>query len=391
MDEVKCLLEGKDVPSEIVGNDSSIQCLVTEKEVLDTRDNTEEVVDETLDSVDDEAADHSNVGGKDTQFEGVVAIDVSTGDTERVLDVNPRRRRKMKLRKSIVTSEVAAMGKYAYNVIDARDKTKAVGDALDAVDDKVGGGSAATDVHNVVSGKDAKVDDAVARIDATEEVLGVDSHARRQGIGRRPVLDEYEVPGEGNDAYEDVEDEAKAVDDALDDVDDEVGGGYAAADVQDVVGGKDDQSIDAVAKEDVKDAAEEDLGIDLHAKCKVTGREFAPEITTEVDDNAYDEEVDDSNAAYEEDAKCKVANGDTDDIVHQKDHSKDELEDRVGVGGASASTGAFTEGLSSRFAERWAKWKRSRLLESWRTWKKDGRREKLEKVALIGIEIVSVV
>ena len=123
----------------------------------------------------------------------------------------------------------------------------------------------------------------------------------------------------------------------------------------------------------------------------MTGREFAPEITTEVDDNTYDEEVGDSNAAYEEDAKCKVANGDTDDIVHQKDHSKDELEDRVGVGGASASTGAFTEGLSSRFAESWAEWKRSRLLESWRTWKADGRREKLVKIALIGIKIVSVI
>ena len=65
--------------------------LDTEK-VLDAKDNTEEIVDETLDSVDDETADHSNVGGKDTQFEGVVAIDVSTSDTERVLDVNPRRR-----------------------------------------------------------------------------------------------------------------------------------------------------------------------------------------------------------------------------------------------------------------------------------------------------------
>ena len=89
--------------------------------------------------------------------------------------------------------------------------------------DKVGGGSAAAD-HNVVSGKDAEVNDAVARIDATEEVLGVESHARSQGFGGRPVLDEYQVPGEGNDSYEDVEDEAKAVEDALDDVDYEVGG-----------------------------------------------------------------------------------------------------------------------------------------------------------------------
>ena len=123
----------------------------------------------------------------------------------------------------------------------------------------------------------------------------------------------------------------------------------------------------------------------------MTGREFAPEITTEVDDNAYDEEVGDSNAAYEENSNCKVANGDTDDIVHRKDNSKDEMEDRVGAGSASVSTGAFTEGLSSRFAESWVDWKRSRLLESWRMWKKDGRREKLVKIALIGIKIVSAV
>ena len=296
LDEIKCLLNGKDVPSKFVGNNGSMKGLDTEK-VLDDKDKTEVVVDETLGNVDDEADNHSDVGGKDTHFRGVVAIDVSTGDAERVLDVNPHRMRKMKLKKSIVTSEVAAMGKYAYKVIDARDQIKAVGDALDAVDDEVGGGSAATVVHNVVGGKDAKVDDAAAREDATEEVLGIDSHARRQGFGRRPVLDKYEVTGKGNDAYEDIEDEAKAVEDALDDVDDEVGGGSAAADVQDVVGGKDYQSIDAVAKEDVIDAAEEDLGIDLHAKCKVTGREFTPEITT--GDTAYDEEVGDGDAAYD--------------------------------------------------------------------------------------------
>ena len=241
----------------------------------------------------------------------------------------------MKLKKSIVTSEVAAMGKYAYNVIDARDKTKAVGDALDAVDDKVGGGSAATDVHNVVSGKDAKVDDAVARIDATEEVLGVDSRARRQGIGRRPVLDEYTVPGEGNDAYGYVEDEAKAIDDALDDVDDEVGGGCAAADVQDVVGGKDDQSIDAVAKEDVRDATEGDLGIDLHAKRKVTGRKFTPKITT--GDSACDVEVGNGDAAFD----------------------KDKWENISGASGSSVSAAAFVDGLSTRFAESWTEWLRS--------------------------------
>ena len=45
-------------------------------------------------------------------------------------------------------------------------------------------------------------------------------------------LDTEEVlDAKGNNACEDVEDEAKAVDDALDDVDDEVGGGCAAADV----------------------------------------------------------------------------------------------------------------------------------------------------------------
>ena len=280
LDEIKCLLNGKDVPSKFVGNNSSMKGLDTEK-VLDDKDKTEVVVDETLGNVDDEADNHSNVGGKDTHFRGVVTIDVSTGDAERVLDVNPHRMRKMKLKKSIVTSEVVAMGKHAYKVIDARDKTKVVGDALDAVDDKVGGGSAATDIHNVVGGKDAKVDDAAAREDATEEVLGINPHARRQGIGRRPVLDEYEVTGEGNNAYEDVEDEAKAVEDALDDVDDEVGGGSNAADVQDVVGGNDDQLIDAVAKEDVRDATEEDLGIDLHAKRKVTGRKSTLEITTD--------------------------------------------------------------------------------------------------------------
>ena len=228
-----------------------------------------------------------------------------------------------------------------------------MGDALDAVDDKVGGGSAAADVHNVVSSNDAKVEDVVTRLDATEEVLGVDSRARRQGIGRRPVLDEYEVPGEGNDAYEDVEYEAKAVDDALDDVDDEVGGGCAAADVQDVVGGKDDQSITAVAKEDAKDAAEEDLGIDLHAKSKVTRREFAPEITTEVNDDAHDVEVGNDDAVYDE----------------------DKFENITGAGGASVSAAAFVDVISSRFAESWAEWKRSRLLKSWRTWKKDRRRK----------------
>ena len=116
----------------------------------------------------------------------------------------------MKLKKSIVTSEVAAMGKYAYNVIDARDNTKAVGDALDAVDDKVGGGSAAADVHNVVSSKDVNADDAVSRLDATEEVLGVDSHARRQGIGGRPVLDED--TSEGNAAFDEEVDNGDAVD-----------------------------------------------------------------------------------------------------------------------------------------------------------------------------------
>ena len=266
--EVKSLLDGKDVPSKFVGNNSSMKDLDTEK-VLDDKDKTEVVVDETLGNVDDEADNHSDVGGKDMHLRGVVAIDVSTGDTERVLDINPHRMRKMKLKKSIVTSEVVSMGKYAYKVIDARDKIKAVGDALDAVDDEVGGGSAATVVHNVVGGKDAKVDDAAAREDATEEVLGIDSHARRQGFGRRPVLDKYEVTGEGNDAYEDVKDEAKAVEDALDDVDDEVGGGSAAADVQDVVGGKDYQSIDAVAKEDVRDATEEDLG--YQSACKEDG------------------------------------------------------------------------------------------------------------------------
>ena len=173
LDEVKCLLEVKDVPREIVGNNSSLKCPDTE-EVLDVKENTEEIVDEALDIEYNEAADHSNIEGNDTQLDGVVANDVSTDDTENVIDVNPLRRRKMKLKKSTVTSEVAEMGKYAYKVIDARVKTKAVGDALDAVDDKVGGGSAAADVHNVVSGKDAKVDDAVVREDAIQEVLCFD-------------------------------------------------------------------------------------------------------------------------------------------------------------------------------------------------------------------------
>ena len=209
--EVKSLLDGKDVPSKFVGNNSSMKGLDTEK-VLDDKDKTEVVVDETLGNVDDEADNHSDVGGKDTHFRGVVAIDVSTGDTERVLDVNPHRMRKMKLKKSIVTSEVAAMGKYAYKIIDARDKTKDVGDALDAVDDKDGGGIAATDVHDVVSGKDAQIDDAVRKEDATEAVLGVNLHAWIQGIGIRQVLDDYAVTGEGDTAFDEEVDNGDAID-----------------------------------------------------------------------------------------------------------------------------------------------------------------------------------
>ena len=82
-------------------------------------------------------------------------------------------------------------------------------------------------------------------------------------------------------------DEAKAVDDALVD---EVGSGSAAVDVQDVLGGKDNRSVDAVANEDVRDATEEDLGINLHAKRKVTGRKFTSENTTK-GNTAIDVEV----------------------------------------------------------------------------------------------------
>ena len=193
--EVKCLLGGKDVPSKNGGNNSPVKSLDIEEDV---RDVTEKVVDETLDNVDDEADDHSDVGGKDTQF--------------KVLDVNPRRRRKVKSKKSQVTSEVTAMGKYAYKIIDARDKTKDVGDALDAVDDKDGGGIAATDVHNVVSDKDAQINDAVGKEDATEAVLGVDRHAWIQGIRIRQVLDDYEVTGEGYTAFDEEVDNGDAID-----------------------------------------------------------------------------------------------------------------------------------------------------------------------------------
>ena len=215
--EVKSLLDGKDVPSKFVGNNSSMKDLDTEK-VLDDMDKTD--VDNDLDDVEDMvcavngAADvHNAVGGEDSpSIDTVAKEDVKDADAEKVLDVNPHRRRNVKVKKSLVTSEVAAMGKYAYKIIDARDKTKDVGDALDAVDDKDGGGIAATDVHNVVSGKDAQIDDAVRKEDATEAVLGVNLHAWIQGIGIRQVLDDYAVTGEGDTAFDEEVDNGDAID-----------------------------------------------------------------------------------------------------------------------------------------------------------------------------------
>ena len=98
------------------------------------------------------------------------------------------------------TPEINAKGDNAFdenvgngNKENVEIKAKAVDDALDNADGMVGGGYAATDVNNVVGGKDDQFDITGSKentVDAAEEVLGVDSHARRQGIGGRPVLDE---------------------------------------------------------------------------------------------------------------------------------------------------------------------------------------------------------
>merc|ERR1719357_2484470 len=73
-----------------------------------------------------------------------------------------------------------------------------------------------------------------------------------------------------------------------------VGSGYAATDVNNVVGGKDDKFDVTGAKEDIIDAVEEVLGVDPHAR---------------------------GNTAVD----VEVSNGDTDDIFNQKDLSKDEF------------------------------------------------------------------
>jgi len=121
--EVKSLLDGKDVPSKFVGINGSMKDLDTEK-VLDDKDKTEVNVGDALDDVEDMfcggngAADvHNAVVGEDSpSIDTVAKEDVQDADAEKVLDVNPHRRRNVKIKKSLVTSEVAAMGKYAYKV-----------------------------------------------------------------------------------------------------------------------------------------------------------------------------------------------------------------------------------------------------------------------------------
>ena len=53
---------------------------------------------------------------------------------------------------------------------------------------------------------------AVAKEDATEDVLGVNLHAWIQGIGIRQVLDDYEITGEGDTAVDEEVDNGDAID-----------------------------------------------------------------------------------------------------------------------------------------------------------------------------------